>query len=124
MNRWFVEWWVAPQLDGVGRDFRVMYPLHLQVSGQHISVDDHVHVMALPDNPVRLAVYEGMGSIHIGSYCIVNPGVRISSAERIEIGESCMLASNAYICDADWHDLQHRIFAPGNTAPVILEDNV
>jgi len=35
-----------------------------------------------------------------------------------------MLAMNAYLSDADWHDLHHRIYAPGATAPIVLEDNV
>ena len=28
------------------------------------------------------------------------------------------------VSDADWHDVQHRIFAPGKTGSVVLEDNV
>ena len=35
-----------------------------------------------------------------------------------------MLAMHTSINDADWHDVQHRIFAPGATAPVVLEQNV
>ena len=35
-----------------------------------------------------------------------------------------MLAMHTSINDADWHDVQHRIFAPGSTAPVVLEQNV
>ena len=31
---------------------------------------------------------------------------------------------NCYLSDADWHDIQHRIYAPGNTAPIVLKDNV
>jgi len=85
---------------------------------------DHVHFMALRDKPIRLAVYEKLGSIHIGNYCIVNPGVRITSAAEITIGDGCMLAMNAYLSDADWHDLQHRIFTPGTSKPICLGDNV
>jgi acetyltransferase-like isoleucine patch superfamily enzyme len=81
-------------------------------------------MMALPDKPIRLAVYEGLGKISIGSYSIINPGVRVTSAAEITIGQSCMLAMNAYLSDADWHDLQHRIYAPGASAPIVLEDNV
>jgi acetyltransferase-like isoleucine patch superfamily enzyme len=83
--------------------------------------------MGLRDKPVRLAVFpteDGSGSIHIGNYCIINPGVRITSASAIEIGDSCMIAMNAYLSDADWHDIHHRIFAPGNNAPIRLEKNV
>ncbi len=124
INEVIVNLYVKPQLASVGRDFRVMNPRHFQVSGPDIHIKDHVYVMSLYDSPVRLAVFEGLGRIKIGSYCIVNPGVRISSANDIEIGESCMLAMNAYLADADWHDLQHRIYAPGNTAPIKLGNNV
>ena len=101
-----------------------MGPSHVQVSGSSISLYDHVHVMALADAPVRLSVFEDLGEISIGRYCIVNPGVRITSASSIEIGDSCMIAMNAYLSDADWHDIHHRIYAPGSTAPIILQDNV
>ena len=80
--------------------------------------------MTLREAPVRLSVFEGMGSISIGDYCLINPGVRVTSAEAITIGRSCMLAMHCSVIDADWHDVQHRIYAPGNTARVILEDNV
>lgn len=123
-NAWYVERFVRPHFDGAGTDLRVMGPRHLQVSGPKITVGDHVHFMALPDKPVRLAVFEGLGSIHIGDYAIVNPGVRISSASSIVLGHSCMLAMNCYLSDADWHDVHHRIYAPGNTAPIVLGNNV
>ena len=35
-----------------------------------------------------------------------------------------MLAMHTSINDADWHDVQHRIIAPGATAPVVIEQNV
>jgi acetyltransferase-like isoleucine patch superfamily enzyme len=69
-------------------------------------------------------VFEAMGRIEIGNYTLINPGARVTSAERITIGEGCMLAMHTSINDADWHDVQHRIFAPGSTAPVVLESNV
>ncbi len=123
INARYVDWRIKPQLDSVGSDFRVLYPSHLQISGAGIHIGDHVHVMALYDSPVRLSVFGGTGEIRIGDCSIVNPGVRISSASRIVIGHSCMLAMNAYLADADWHDLQHRIFAPGKTAPISIGNN-
>lgn len=124
MNRWYIDWFVRPQFDASGNDLRVMYPRHLQVSGPKVRVGDHVHFMALPDKPIRLAVFEGLGEIEIGDYSIVNPGVRMSSASSIRIGHSCMFAMNCYLSDADWHDIHHRIFAPGASAPIVLKDNV
>ncbi|MDA0978169.1 MAG: acyltransferase [Proteobacteria bacterium] len=123
-NRFLVRHFLAPQLDRVGEDFRVMNPRHLQISGSGIEIGDHVHIMALPDKSVRLAVFEAPGHIRVGDYSIINPGVRITSASGISIGSGCMLAMNCYLSDADWHDIQHRIFAPGKTAPITLENNV
>lgn len=123
-NQYYVDRFIRPQLDASGIDLRVMTPRHLQISGPHITTGDHVHIMALPDRPVRLAVFEGLGEIRVGDYCIINPGARISSASSVHIGHSCMLAMNCYLSDADWHDLQHRIFAPGKSAPISLGNNV
>lgn len=123
-NQLYVDHFCRPQFDASGVDLRVMYPRHLEVSGPRITVGDHVHIMALPDKPVRLANFQALGRIHIGDYSIVNPGVRVSSAAAIDIGHSCMLAMNCYLSDADWHDIHHRIFAPGSAAPICLGDNV
>lgn len=124
LNEIYVNYYCRPHFDSTGIGLRVMNPRYLEISGPRISVGDHVHFMALRDKPVRLAVFEGLGSITIGDYCIVNPGVRISSADSIHIGHSCMLAMNAYLADADWHDIQHRIYAPGKHQPIVLGNNV
>ena len=124
VNTTYVNRYVRPHLDAAGIDLRVINPRHLEISGAGITVGDHVHFMALADKPVRLAVFENLGAISIGDYGVINPGVRISSADSITIGDSCLLAMNCYLSDADWHDIHHRIYAPGNTAPIVLEDNV
>jgi len=124
LNSWYSDWFLIPQLDGAGHGCRFMYPGSIQISGPGITLGNDVHIMALKDKPVRLSVFEGQGAISIGDYCIVNPGVRITSASQVTIGKSCMLAMNAYLSDADWHDLHHRIYAPGSTSPIVLEDNV
>ncbi len=124
LNEAWCQWFVVPQFDGCGPGCRFMYPGSVQISGPRISLGRDVHIMALPDKPVRLSVFEGLGSIHVGDYTIINPGSRVTSASSISIGKSCMLAMNAYLSDADWHDLHHRIYAPGATAPIVLEDNV
>lgn len=119
-----VSHFLAPQLDVVGNDFEVWHPRYLEISGPNIKIGNHVHVMALRDSPVRLSVFGGEGAITIGDYCILNPGSRITSAERIEVGKGCMLAMNAYVTDADWHGVEHRAFSPGVTRPTRLADNV
>ena len=124
VNQIYIDHYVRPHLDASGIDLRVINPGYLEISGTGIKLGDHVHVMALADKPVRLAVFENLGEISIGDYGVINPGVRISSANSITIGDSCLLAMNCYLSDADWHDIQHRIYAPGNTAPIVLKDNV
>ena len=64
------------------------------------------------------------GIISIGKYCLITPGVRIMAAEKIEIGDACMIAHGAYISDADWHGIYDRAEPVGKTKPIILEDNV
>lgn len=123
-NRHYTDWLLRPQLDSCGVDFRAVPGRYLEISGPNIHIGDHVHVTTLRDRPVRLSVFEGLGRIEIGDYSIVNPGVRVTSASEIKIGHSCMLAMNCYLSDADWHDVQHRIYAPGKTAPIRLGDNV
>ncbi len=123
-NRRYTDWRLRPALDSCGEDFRAIPARYLELSGPNIHFGDHVHVTTLRDKPVRLAVFEGLGCIEIGSYSIVNPGVRVTSASHIKIGKACMLAMNCYLSDADWHDKHHRIYAPGATGPITLGDNV
>ena len=120
----WIRHFIKPQLDECGEGLQVIGPRHLQISGPHVRLGHHVHVMTLPEAPVRLSVFDGMGSVRVDDFCLINPGVRITSADRIIIGRSCMLAMHCLVSDADWHDVQHRIFAPGKTGSVVLEDNV
>ena len=46
------------------------------------------------------------------------------AAEKIQIGDACMIAHGAYISDADWHGIYDRAQPVGKTEPVILKDNV
>ena len=126
-SKWQSVWvkhFIEPQLAGCGGGLQVIGPRHFKISGPSIHLGQDVHVMALPEAPVRLSVFEEMGRIEVADYTLINPGARVTSAEHITIGEGCMLAMHTSINDADWHDVQHRIFAPGATAPVVLERNV
>ena len=64
----------------------------------------------------------GKGHITIGNYCLVCPGVRISSAVGITIGDNCMIANGAYITDSDWHGIYNRI-SFGKASPVTIGRN-
>lgn len=83
-------------------------------------------VIATPDKKIRLSVWPdkaGEGFIRIGDYCLISPGVRISSAKGITIEDNCMIANGAYITDSDWHGIYDRI-SFGRALPVTIEKNV
>ena len=64
------------------------------------------------------------GKIQAGKFCLFSPGVRISAATSIKIGDSCMFANGAYISDSDWHGIYDRALPVGKSSQVVLEDNV
>ncbi len=104
-----------------------MKPWHVHVFGWPIDLGDYANVITTPENRVRLTVwgrtrYEGF--ISIGDYCLICPGVRISSASGISIGPSCMMASGVYITDSDWHGIYDRLDYIGSSSPVRVGTNV
>jgi len=102
-------------------------PQHVSISGPGIHLAHHVRFHAMPYAPIHLSTWafsEARPEIHIGAYTILNPGVRVIAAERVEVGQGVQLATGAYVTDADWHGIYHRAIPPGDTAPVVLEDNV
>ena len=103
-----------------------MRPWYVKIFGAPIEIGDYVNVVASSEKKVRLAVWaeqKEQGHIRIGNYCLICPGVRISAAREILIGDNCMVASNAYITDSDWHDIYNRV-SVGAAAPVRIDDNV
>lgn len=122
-QRWYVNRWIRPQLTDLGRDTSVLKPWHLVLYGGPIQIGDFAHIICTQEGKVRLSVI-GPGRIQIGNHALICPGVRMSSASAIEVGDNCMFANNAYITDADWHDLYDRTQHIGGNAPVVLEDNV
>jgi acetyltransferase-like isoleucine patch superfamily enzyme len=126
-SRLWAERYLHPAFDALGEGLVAINPKHIEVNGRDVRVGRHVHMMATADNPIRLSSYpqkDGDGSIRIGDYCIVLPGVTITSAVSIEIGNNCMFAMGCYVSDADWHDVYDRTSAPGRTGAVRLGDNV
>jgi acetyltransferase-like isoleucine patch superfamily enzyme len=124
---WYAQRFLHPQFDSLGEGCRFIAPKHYDIVGSNIHVGSHSRFMALKEAPVRFSIWPDPayeGRISIGDYCVINPGVRITSASSIEIGNNCMLAMYAYLMDMDGHDLHHRVIAPGETAPIVLKDNV
>jgi acetyltransferase-like isoleucine patch superfamily enzyme len=104
-----------------------MKPWHVEIFGGPVSLGDYATVIATPDRKIRLTVWsdrQNRGRIAIGNCALICPGVRVSAATEISIGESCMLAQGVFVTDADWHGVYDRSQAIGNTAPVIIENNV
>ncbi|HVN70875.1 MAG TPA: acyltransferase [Desulfomonilia bacterium] len=104
-----------------------MKPWHVQVFGWPIDLGDFANVITTPDHLVRLTVWgkqEGDGFISIGKYSLICPGVRISSASGITLGDSCMMASSVYITDSDWHGIYDRLDYIGASSPVTIGNNV
>ena len=46
------------------------------------------------------------------------------AAEKIEIGDACMIAHGTYISDADWHGIYDRAEPVGTTKPINIKENV
>ena len=125
-QEFYVNHFLSPQLEHLGKGFTFMRPWHVELFGAPIELGDCVNVVASSDKKVRLAIWseqKGKGRIRIGNYCLICPGVRIGAAHEITVGDNCMIASNAYITDSDWHDIYNRIIM-GKTAPVKIENNV
>lgn len=125
-QKFYTNRYIRPQLEFLGKGFAFMKPWNVRLFGTPIEIGDYATVIAAPDNKVRLSVWpaaEGLGRIHIGRYSLICPGVRIGSAHAVTIGDNCMIASNVYISDSDWHDIYNRV-SMGTTAPVTIEENV
>lgn len=122
----YARHFIKPQLSSLGPFYTFMKPWHVKIFGSPIHIGNCATLIASSDNKIRLSVWSEnvrKGSIGIGNFCMICPGVRVGSADQIHIGNNCMLASNVYIADSDWHDIYNRI-AMGKTAPVNISDNV
>ena len=126
LQRFYTRHFIAPQLESLGKDCLFIKPWHVDIFGSPIEIGDYAMMVATSDKKIRLSIWsqqEGLGRITIGNYALICPGVRLGSASEITIAENCMLASGAYITDADWHDIYNRV-STGKTAPVRIEKNV
>ena len=126
LNRFYVQRFVAPQFDSIGKGLEVAHPRHIVIFGREIHIGRYAHIIAAPDNIIRFTTWPGKnnsGRIVIGDYCLISPGVRISSVKSIHIGDNVMLAANVYISDSDWHGIYNRIRPFRCTKPVVIGNN-
>lgn len=127
LNRWYVQRFIAPQFDSLGEGLEVAHPRQLVIFGGGIQLGRYAQLIAAPDNCIRFTCWPGKavaGSISIGDYCLISPGVRISSAQSIQLGDNVMLAANVYISDSDWHGIYNRIRPFRCSKPVVIGNNV
>lgn len=127
INQCYVARFVAPQFDSVGTIPEIAHPRSLVIFGRNIHLGRYVQIICSNDNCVRLTSWpskQADGEIVIGDYCLISPGVRISAAKSIRIGDNCMFAANVIISDSDWHGIYNRIRPFRCTKSVVIENNV
>ena len=123
----YARYYVRPRFDSLGKGYLFIHPWNIKVFGSGITIGDYANILTTSDNKVRLTVWpqeKGKGRIAIGDYCLICPGVRISSADEIIIEDNCMLAGSTFITDCDWHGTYDRVTTIGRTAPVHIRENV
>lgn len=126
-QQWYARHFVRPHFDYLGEGSLFLKPWYVEVFGGPIEVGEYAHIIATSDKRVRLTVWsniESRGAIRVGKYCLLCPGVRISSASSITIGDGCMMAQSVYITDSDWHGIYDRNESVGGSAPVRIGGNV
>ena len=123
----YVRHFLKPQFKYLGKGGAYFKPRYIKVFGHNVSIGDYPTIIGARDAEVKLTSWnigDHKGEIIIGKYSLITPGVRIMAAEKIKIGDACMIAHGVYISDADWHGIYDRAEPVGQTKPVILEDNV
>ncbi len=124
-EKFYADRFLRPQLDSLGKSGLFIKPWHVEIFGPAIRIGNHAHIIAASDLKVRLSVWSRLGEeghIRIGDYCLLCPGVRMSAARSITMGDNCMLACGAYITDSDWHGIYDRV-SQGTSASVAIQDN-
>lgn len=127
INQWYVQRFVAPQFDTLGSIPEIAHPRSLVIFGRNIHLGKYAQIICASDNCVRFTSWpskQADAEIVLGDYCLISPGVRISAAQSIRIGDNCMLAANVIISDSDWHGIYNRIRPFRCTKPVVIENNV
>ncbi|MBF0301666.1 MAG: acyltransferase [Desulfamplus sp.] len=123
----YVDHFLKPQLDGLGKNSYIVKPWYIEVFGGPVTIGENITLLASSDKRTRLTVWSSkkdIPGIRIGDHVLISPGVRISAAQDITIGDNCMIASSAYITDSDWHGIYDRSLPPDTAYPVKLENNV
>lgn len=105
----------------------ILNPQHLKIFGENISIGDYATLICSSDKKIDISTWQTdklNGSISLGNYILISPGTSIRSAERIDIGDSTMIASDVVITDSDWHGLYDRTDYVATPKPVKIHKNV
>lgn len=70
--------------------------------------------------PVELVSFGG--ELRVGDGTFINYGATISAHSGVQIGRDCLIGNYAMIMDSDYHDVAD-FSKPGETAPIVIEDN-
>lgn len=127
LNAWYVKRFIRPQFDSLGASPMVVKPRSCAIHGRQIFAGDFLHLISHPMKPVLLTTWsskQSAGQINIGHYCLIAPGVEITSAVGIRIGDNCMIAQECILSDSDWHGLYNRTRPFRCTAAITLGENV
>lgn len=127
INQWYVQRFIAPQFDSLGSIPEIAHPRSLVIFGRNIHLGKYAQIICANDNCVRFTSWpskQADAEIIVGDYCLISPGVRISAAKSISIGDNCMFAANVTISDSDWHGIYNRIRPFRCTKSVVIENNV
>ena len=96
----YAERYRFPHCESVGEGARLTNGRYVNFSGPGIHLGRYVHLYAMRDASIQISAW-ALGDLNpkivIDDYCIVNPGVRVIAAERIEIGPGTQLATGAYL---------------------------
>ena len=127
LDQKYIKFKIAPQFEKIGEGPLILGVRYLHVNGEGISVGNFATFISAHDSHIHLTTWNAdkyQRKIEIGDFCLFSPGVRISAATSIKIGNSCMFANSAYISDSDWHGIYDRALPVGKSEEVVLEDNV
>lgn len=105
----------------------VLKPRSVRINGNKIYAGNFLHMISEAINPVSMTTWSSrqtQGEIHIGHYALISPGVELSAAHKITIGDNCMIAADSIISDSDWHGIYNRLRPFRCTQSVELKNNV
>lgn len=126
-SAFYAKRFIHPAFDALGEGARFLAPHSVQIHGRQIQAGRFLHLISDRLKPVKLTTWADkshQGKITIGDFCLIAPGVEITSLASITIGDNCMIAADVLIHDCDWHGLYNRLRPFRCQSPVTLADNV